>query len=86
MIELKNSVQCSFTDSESAYQFFLSFKTQGETKKKTINRGDFEKAVTSLSSGRFSKAEIDQLWKQLTESGKYLTLDKYIFRSHFDGI
>lgn len=84
LIELKNAIQVAFSDVDSAYQFFLSFK--GDSKKKTISRGDFERAVHSLSSGRFSKADIDGLWRYLTENGKFLTLDKYSFRSHFDGI
>jgi hypothetical protein len=81
---LKNAVQVSFSDCESAFQFFLSFKS--DSRKKTIARNDFEKAVSSLSSGRFNKADIDSLWRYLTENGKFLTLDKYIFRSHLDGI
>ena len=45
IIELKNSVQCAFADCESAFQFFLSFKSNSDLKKKTINRVDFEKAI-----------------------------------------
>jgi hypothetical protein len=87
MIELKNALQCAFSDSHSAFHFFLSFKgPNADPKKKTITRGDFDRAVTSLSAGRFGKQEIDQMWRELTENGKYLTLDKYIFRSHFDNI
>ena len=62
-IELKNLVQCSFTDSESAFQFFLSFKSSSEAKKKTISKSDFEKAVSSLSGGRFGPNEISGQWK-----------------------
>lgn len=85
-IELKNLVQCSFTDSESAFQFFISFKSAPDSKKKTFNKGDFEKAVSSLSGGRFSSADVGSQWKYLSEGGKYLSIDKYIFRSHFDNI
>jgi hypothetical protein len=84
LIELKNAIQCAFTDCESAFQFFLSFKA--DSKKKTIARNDFEKAVSSLSAGRFNKGDIEGLWRYLTEKGKFLSIDKYIFRSHFDGM
>lgn len=40
----------------------------------------------SLSGGRFSKSEIDQLWKVVSENGKFVTIDKYIFRAHFEGL
>lgn len=86
IIELKNSMQCAFADCESAFQFFLSFKSNSDLKKKTINRVDFEKAINSLSSNRFSKTEIENFWKVMSDNGKYLTLDKYIFRSNFDNI
>ena len=79
-------MQCSFTDSESAFQFFLSFKNGPDSKKKTITKSDFEKAVSSLSGGRFTSSEVGNQWKYLTEGGKYLTIDKYIFRSHFDNV
>jgi len=52
-------VQCNFTDCESAFHFFLSFKSAKDSKKNTISRGDFEKAVGSLSGGRFSKNELE---------------------------
>jgi hypothetical protein len=39
-----------------------------------------------LSGSRYNKSEIESLWKHVTENGKYLTIDKYIFRSHFDNI
>ena len=84
MIELKNALQCSFADCESAFQFFLSFK-QRDTKK-TIGKGAFDRAVHSLSASRFGQPEIDQMWLQLTENGKYDSIDKYLFRSHFDNI
>jgi len=86
LIELKHTVSCSFADSESAYQFFLSFKSSSDSKKKTITKTDFEKAVISLSGGRFSKGDIDNQWKVISFNGKFVTIDKYIFRSHFDGL
>jgi hypothetical protein len=45
---------------------------------------DFEKAVDSLTAGRFKKPEIQKLWKHLTENGKYHQMDRYQFRSAFD--
>jgi len=77
-------VQCSFTDCESAFQFFLHVKA--DPKKKTIGKSDFEKGVSSLSGGRFTKSEIDSQWKVISDHGKYVTIDKYIFRAHFDNI
>ena len=59
MIELKNIVQCSFADTDSAFSFFLSFKDQNDQKKKTISKSDFEKATISLSANRFNKGDID---------------------------
>ncbi len=85
LIELKNTVQCNFTDCDSAFQFFLSFKNAKDTKKNTLNAADFDKAVNSLTGGtRFSKKQIDVLWKVISDHGKYITIDKYIFRAHFE--
>lgn len=39
-----------------------------------------------MTSGRFNKGDVESLWRLLTENGKFLSIDKYIFRSHFDGI
>ena len=39
-----------------------------------------------MSSGRFKQNEIMNLWKYLTNNGKFITMDKYQFRSHFDMI
>ena len=42
--------------------------------------------MVSLSGGRFSKGDIDNQWKAISSNGKFVTIDKYIFRSHFDGL
>ena len=76
-------MQCNFTDCDSAFQFFLSFKADN---KKTLGKRDFEKAVDSLSANRFKKNDIEAFWRTLTENGKYLTIDKYLFRRFFDNI
>ena len=73
-IELKNAIQVSFSDCESAFAFFLTFKRQGD-QSKTISHSDFEKAVDSLTAGRFKKEEAERLWRKLTE-GKP-NMDKY---------
>lgn len=83
LIELKNAIQCSFSDCESAFEFFLTFKAPSEASKKTIAFSDFERAVDSLLVGRFKKPEIQKVWRAITE-GKLQTLDKYQFRSVFD--
>ena len=80
-IELKNAIQVSFSDCESAFAFFLTFKRQGD-QSKTINHSDFEKAVDSLTASRFKKEEVERLWRKLTE-GKS-NMDKYQFRSVLD--
>lgn len=66
MIELKNTIQCSFANCDSAFQFFLTFN-KGE--KKTIGHNDFVLALESLSAGRFKTGEINLLWKHLTRDG-----------------
>jgi hypothetical protein len=42
----------------------------------------FKNGVMSLSSNRFSSAELDKLWSALARAN--LALDKHIFRVHFD--
>lgn len=40
--------------------------------------------MNSLTNERFKRNEIQSLWKNLTDGGKYSLIDKYQFRSHFD--
>jgi hypothetical protein len=47
---------------------------------------EFEQAVQSLTSERFKRNEIQQLWKHLTEGGKINHIDKFLFRTNFDNI
>ena len=86
LIELKNSIQCSFADCLSAFDFFLTFKPQSDVNSKHVNYQDFEKAVESLTANRFKKNEISKLWYKLTENGRAQSMDKYHFRSVFDNM
>lgn len=82
VIEIKNIAQNTFTDCESLLQFFLTF---GQTSaRQQITRQCFEAGVSSLTGGRFKKAEVDHLWRQMAESGE--TLEAHKFKSHFDGL
>jgi len=87
-VELKNVIQCSFTDVDSAFEFFLSFKPQSKKQegKQFIEYSDFEYCINSLTSERFKRNELQSLWKSVTEGGKTSQVDKYLFRSHFDNI
>jgi len=40
----------------------------------------------SLSGHRFGREDTEQLWMSVSENGKFITIDKYIFRSNFDNI
>lgn len=81
-MELKNILQCSFADSESAYNFFITFKEAGKKGKGAGIQSDcFSQAVHSLTSGRFKKGEIHELWLTLASKNG---LDLHAFRAHFD--
>ena len=69
-IELKNMIQVSFADCDSAFEFFLTFKQKGQVTKKSIHYYEFEQAIGSLTADRFKRAEIQNLWKFLTDNGK----------------
>lgn len=84
MIELKNSIQCQFKDCNSAFDFFLTFKK--DDSQKALNLGDFEKAVSSLTAGRFKSQDIRKLWRQVTENGRFQCVDIYQFRAVFDNM
>lgn len=84
MVELKNCISCHFSECESAFEFFMSFNKNESIRKVYYN--EFEKAVNSLTSHRFKKEEIKQLWQKLTENGKTQYLDLYAFRSNFEAL
>jgi hypothetical protein len=77
LVELKNSVQCSFADCDSGFEFFLTFTTKKDTTKKFFQYPEFELAVNALTGNRFKRPEIQSLWKSLTEGGKFTYIDKY---------
>jgi hypothetical protein len=54
------------------------------TEKSLIFIEEFENAVNSLNSNRFSKDELKSLWKSLTKSNHASSIDKFLFRCHFD--
>lgn len=83
MIELRNTVQCSFSDIESAFQFFCSFS---HASKKGFGYQEFQAGINSLTANRFKKSEIQSMWRQMTENDKHKEVDLYIFRLTFDGI
>ena len=39
-----------------------------------------------MSSNRFNKGEIDHLWTEITQKGKFSSVDKYLFRLNFEGL
>jgi len=83
IVELKNAIQCAFSNCESAFEFFLTFRKDGQ---KQIGYPEFEAAVNSLTAQRFKREELQTIWKGLTDGGKKTTLDRYQFREHFDGL
>jgi Ca2+-binding EF-hand superfamily protein len=85
LVELKNILQTSFADSESAFNFFLTFNEAGKKAKNSVPQDAFNQAVKSLTSGRFKPKEIAELWQSLI-SGKSNGLDVHAFRSHFDSL
>ena len=87
MVELKNVVASTFADPDSVFRFFLNFGSDdGEvvTVGKVITYPIFEKAVMALTSERFKKNEINNLWNQLVDPSKPGSIDSYQFRSHFE--
>ncbi len=88
---MKNAIQVAFTDCDSAFEFFLTFKVVKKQPKlssvlPTLGQGEFEAAVNSLIGMRFKKEELVSMWNQLTEGGRMSSITKYHFRSHFDMI
>ena len=62
LAELKNMIASNFADNESAFEFFLSFAPT-QTRQKRISQTAFAKALTSLSSKRFTQNDLTALWK-----------------------
>ena len=59
MIELRNAIQCSFADVDSAFEFFITFKNnKTNPSHKHIHYPEFEQAVNSLTNERFKRNEI----------------------------
>lgn len=83
LVELKNILQCSFGDCESAFNFFLTFtKSKG---KKLISEDTFLQAVKSITSNRFKPKEIKQLYTMLAPSAvEGITMHE--FRRQFEGL
>lgn len=84
LIELKNTIQCSFSDCLSAFDFFLTFKKDNNSK--AFSYSEFEQAVNSLTANRFKQPEIRKLWSAVTENGRVSQVDKYQFRAVFDNM
>lgn len=82
MIELANALAVSFTECDSAFEYFLQFKTYKLGK--TLNEEDFIKGFISLTNNRFVKSELARVWKEITHGHE--TMGKELFRSHFDGM
>lgn len=85
IIELRNAVQCSFTDIESSFEFFLTFR-KNQQGKKEFGYNEFQQGVNSLTANRFKRSEIMSMWKQITDDGKQTSIDFYVFRQTFDNL
>ena len=86
LIELKHIIQNSFANCDSVFSFFINFGSGGKkivNGQPVIQYPNFEQAVVSLTSERFKKSEIKQLWRKVAETGQNF-IDRYQFRSHFD--
>jgi len=86
LIELKNAVTSTFADCESVFQFFINFAGSNEFGGKAISYANFENAVNQITSERFKKSEIQKLWRQLVDPSAPDSIDRYQFRSHFEGM
>lgn len=80
MIELRNLINVSFQDWQSAFEFFL---TQDEREQaKSIREDMLKNGIMSLSSNRFNEEELEKMWTKLANNK--LAIDKHLFRVHFD--
>ena len=82
-MELKNSVSATFSSCDSVFQFFLNFS---DSRSQVITYDVFAKAVNALTSERFSKAEVQRLWRQLTNEDSPDQIDRFGFREHFESM
>jgi len=60
LLELQNALSISFSDSSSAFEFFIAF--QRGKKKSSISREDFIKGFMSLTNNRLATRRITTIW------------------------
>lgn len=78
LIELQNALSVSFTDSQSAFEYFL-----GHSKGKQITRDGFVTGFRSLTNNRFNVGDLNHIWSSLSSSNK---MTREQFREHFEGM
>lgn len=72
VVELENLVSCSFSEVESAFEYF-----QVIGKSKNITKGTFTKSVNSLRGKKLTVGEADYLWNYFSDGAKAITFDRF---------
>lgn len=72
VVELENLISCSFSEIESAFEYFHVIGNS-----KSITKSTFEKAVNSLRGTKLRENEVAFLWKYFSDGQKHINFDRF---------